>query len=91
LSKFLADKKELLHPNLRTHGYKVTSEDTEFKKVKYNCVAWAALTDTEKWWEPPGTEPGTFWPKGILADGSFQSYVELFKLLKYKVLPQFTT
>jgi hypothetical protein len=69
-------------PNLRSHGYKVTSEDTLHKKVHYNCVAWAALGDTKKWWQA-GTEPDFYWPHGILDDDSFRSYVELFESLGY--------
>ena len=83
MRQFLSYSKERDHPNLRNEGYRVTSESTEFKPVHYNCVAWAAIADTQKWWEP-GDEPDFFWPRGILDDGSFQSYVELYKLLGYR-------
>jgi hypothetical protein len=53
------------------------------KKVRYNCIAWAAIADTKKWWEA-GNRPDFFWPKGIRDDGSFQSYIELFEWLGYE-------
>ena len=70
------------YPNLRAHGYRVTSEQTLHKTVRYNCVAWAALSDTKKWWQV-GDEPDYYWPEGVLDDGSFQSYFELFESLGY--------
>ena len=79
----LSPDREGLYPNLRAHGYTVTSEETLHKNVRYNCVAWAALGDIKKWWQAE-PEPDHFWPKGILDDGSFQSYVELYKSLGYK-------
>jgi hypothetical protein len=65
-----------------SHGYYVTSEETLGKPVRYNCVAWAALGDVGKWWQA-SNEPDHFWPRGILDDGSFQSYVELYESLGY--------
>jgi hypothetical protein len=79
----LAPSRECLYPNLRAHGYRVTSQETLHRKVRYNCVAWAALGDTKKWWQA-GNEPDFFWLKGVLDDGSFQSYIELFEWLGYK-------
>src|SRR5437870_4600517 len=79
----LSPDREERYPNLRAHGYTVTSEETLHKRVRYNCVAWAALGDTKKWWQAE-PEPDYFWPKGILSDGSFQSYVELYKSLGYE-------
>jgi hypothetical protein len=80
---FLQSHREDLYPNLRAHGYEVTSEQTLFKKVRYNCVAWAAIGDVGKWWQA-GISPDFFWPVGVLDDGSFQSYIELFEWLGYE-------
>ena len=79
----LQQDRENRYPNLRSDGYSVTSEDTIHKKVKYNCVAWAVIGDTGKWWQS-GNHPGYYWPKGIPDDDSFQSYVELFKLYDFR-------
>jgi hypothetical protein len=81
--RLLSPGKESLHPNLRAHGYRVTSEETAPSTVKYNCVAWAATADRKNWWQA-GNEPGYFWPNGVRDDGSFQSYVELFEWLGYR-------
>jgi len=80
---YLDPKFESLYPNLRTHGYEVTSEETCFKRTKYNCVAWAAIGDIERWWQA-GRGPGYFWPKCVLDDGYFDSYVQLFERLGYR-------
>jgi hypothetical protein len=72
--EFLPSEREEEFPKLRAEGYRVTSEET----VIYNCVAWAARWDKTRWWQA-GTEPGFFWPPGVLDDGSFQSYVQLFR------------
>ena len=79
----LQAERECHYPELRKQGYRVTSEDTVNKLVRYNCVAWAADGDDEIWWEPI-KEPGFYWPKGISDDGTLESYVEIFKLLGYK-------
>ena len=81
----LSAVREGCYPNLRAQGYSVTSPETIYKKVRYNCVAWAALGDTKKWWQA-GDDPDFYWPKGVLDDGSFQSYVELFTSLGYKTI-----
>lgn len=86
----LAPEKECRYPNLRSHGYKVTSDDTSDKRVKYNCVSLAADGDQTTWWEPstfnskPIKRPGRYWPDGVPTDGSIESYKKLFELLDYK-------
>jgi hypothetical protein len=88
--KYLPAHKEQKYPNLRTHGYRVTSETTEYKYQKYNCVALAADGDFTIWWEPstlnskPVKRPGRYWPDGIATDGSVESYVKLYELLGYQ-------
>jgi hypothetical protein len=70
-------------PNIRPHNHSITSEETVGKKVIYNCVGWAALADTKKWWEA-GNGPDYYWPAGVLDDGSLQSYEELFAFFGYR-------
>lgn len=77
----LAQNREKRYPNLGAH-YRVTSEETINKKVRYNCVAWAALGDTKKWWQA-GIGPDFYWPKGVRDDDSFRSYEELFRFFRY--------
>ena len=88
--KCLSPDKERNYPNLRAHGYTVTSETTENKWIKYNCVALAADGDQTTWWEPstvnskPVKRPGRYWPDGIDTDGSIESYIKLYELLGYE-------
>jgi hypothetical protein len=70
-------------PNVTGGNHVVTSEETIGKRVTYNCVGWAALADTKKWWEA-GDGPDFYWPSGILDDGSLLSYVQLLEFLGYK-------
>lgn len=76
----LPPERESNYPNLRLSGYRTTSADTVGKRVRYNCVAWAATGRTVIWWEPA---IGCYWPDGIEEDGSLDSYVRLFEQLKY--------
>jgi len=69
---------ESLYPQLNAAGYSVTSN----KDKKYNCVAWAAERDQERWWEPL-SEPGCYWPKQVPFDHSFENYVKVFEALGY--------
>jgi len=79
----LPDEKKRHFPNLRTLNHSVTSEETIGKKVIYNCVAWAAIGDTSKWWQA-GTGPSFYWPRGLLSDDSLQSYIALFEFFGYR-------
>lgn len=87
----LPPERECHYPQLRSHGYKVSSETTDDKPVKYNCVAFAAGGDTKFWWEPstfnskPVKRPGRFWPDGIDTDDSIETYVKVFESLGYSV------
>jgi hypothetical protein len=73
----------------------VSSEDTIYKKVRYNCVALAADGDFTIWWAPstlnskPVKRPGFYWPDGIPTDASIESYIMLFKLLGYATCADF--
>jgi hypothetical protein len=76
----LTPELESNYPNLLSDGGKKKSE----KAPKYNCVAWAAKWDKEQWWQPDTFEPGMYWPKGILDDGSLLCFIRLFESLGYK-------
>ena len=82
-TRILPSFKQRLFPNLHSGNHRVTSEETVGKRVVYNCVAWAAVADTRKWWEA-GDEPDHYWPPGVLDDGSLLSYVKLFEFLGYQ-------
>lgn len=54
----LSPEDEQCFPNLRAVGYRVTSK----KDPVYNCVAYAADDETQKW-DPTGIPlPGYYWP-----------------------------
>jgi hypothetical protein len=69
---------ESLYPELVKEGYEITSP----KDKQYNCVAWAAESDTGRWWEPSG-EPFDHWPDGVPYDYAFENYVSLFEVRGY--------
>lgn len=48
------------------------SPDTD----SYNCIAWAALDNTQ-WWEP---DPDYYWPEGAPMEYTIQAYVEAFRI-----------
>lgn len=87
----LPPEKERHYPQIRSHGYKVSSDTTEHKSQKYNCVAFAAGGDTKFWWEgstfnsKPVKKPGRFWPDGIDTDDSIETYVKVFESVGYSV------
>ena len=49
---------------------------------KYNCIAWAAGEDNQKWW--PGVGPHAYWPDDISEELDLQSFVSAFSTLGYK-------
>jgi hypothetical protein len=81
--KLLPSSKLHYFPNVHSRNHRVTSEETVGKKVIYNCVGWAVLADTTKWWEAGGG-PDYYWPTGVLDDGSLKSYQELFEYFGYR-------
>ncbi len=82
-TRFLPSPKQRWFPNIHSRNHRVTSAETLGKRVVYNCVAWATLADTRKWWEP-GSAPDYYWPSGVPDDGSLLSYEKLFELLGYR-------
>src|SRR6266446_1153193 len=82
-AQLLPYPKQRSFPNIHSRNHFVTSEETVGKKVLYNCVGWAALADTKKWWQP-GSAPDHYWPNGILDDESLVSYEQLFESFGYQ-------
>jgi len=70
---------EVAYPKLKADSAKVTSP----RSIQYNCIAWSAHRDTLRWWEPNPREPWDYWPPGLPADYSFESFVLLFESLGY--------
>lgn len=75
----LPPERERVFPKLRSEGYMVTSPETQ----KYNCVAWSAERDMDRWWQP-GNEAGFYWPSGLPEDLSFESFLQVFESKGYK-------
>jgi len=67
-------------PKLQAAGYEVESK----KDPHYNCIAWSAMRDQTRWWEPRA-EPGLYWPEGIATDYSMESFTAVFQELGYVV------
>lgn len=70
---------EVWFPKLRTDGYRVTSPSTP----RYNCIAWAAGRDN-KWWWPPMSIGGYYWPTGIPTSTTIDSFIKAFELDGYQ-------
>jgi len=69
-------KLKALFPHLRPERYEVTSD----KSTEYNCVAWAAGKEDDKWWP----YEGYYWPVEK-RDESKESFVKAFESLGYEV------
>ena len=68
---------EAEHPKLKTSGYEITSESTDL----YNCVAWAAGSDSI-WWSHT---PGSYWPASVPRSPEVWALVQVFESLGYAV------
>ena len=67
-------------PKAASIGYALTSSRSSF----YNCIAWAAGRINNKWWPLPHKIRGWYWPPGIRADVSIETFIEMFsKVEKY--------
>jgi hypothetical protein len=76
--------KENRFPNLRVHGYAVTSDESP----RYNCVGWAAQGDKTIWWQAKDEPSDPFyWPDDVLTNGTLEAYIELFESLGYEKCP----
>jgi hypothetical protein len=67
-------------PKLVADGACKTSEATR----QYNCIAWSAARDKNRWWQPVIEEAWDYWPPGVPDDCSFESFVILFETLGYE-------
>lgn len=63
-----------------------TSDRTIDQPVHYNCIAWAAGSDSEWWW--PWDLPGYHWPPGLPKERpafeTLQNFVNAFKTKGYE-------
>ncbi len=63
-------------PNLDSQNHRITSPC----KKRYNCIAWAADSDTQWWW--PNNKG--FWPQGVPREESLSAFVAAFATLGYE-------
>lgn len=69
-------KLEVLFPNLKKRGYRVTSPFD----VRYNCIAWAVKDNTKFWWP----SMYTYWPESVPMEETVEAFVILFRSLGYE-------
>jgi hypothetical protein len=66
-------------PNLSDKTCEITSP----AKRRYNCIAWAAGSDTRNWWpDPVGVG---FWPAGVPREVTFNAFLAAYRTLRYEV------
>jgi hypothetical protein len=77
-----------LFPRLNYDHFKVTSEED----INYNCVAWAAMEDKTRFWQPFWGAPYRqyYWPAGVPRKLSMDAYKALFERLGYEVCSEAT-
>jgi hypothetical protein len=65
-------------PAIAATGYEFTSPDTN----EYNCVAWAAAADADRWWwpDPLYTE---YWPDGVPREETLSAFIKAFSTVGY--------
>ena len=63
-------------PNLNSHNHCITSPP----RNRYNCIAWAAGSDTRWWW------PDKYgsWPPGVLREVTLSAFLAAFGTLGYE-------
>ncbi len=67
-------------PKLKADGSRKTSDASR----QYNCIAWSAERDQNRWWQPDRIEAWDHWPPGVPDDGSFGCFIALFESLRYR-------
>lgn len=67
-----------LFPDLVRNGYTQESPAT----VQYNCIAWAAGDDTQRW-DPDPVFQIAYWPNGVPREQTIEAFVQAFKQLGY--------
>lgn len=63
-------------PNLNSNNHRITSPT----KNRYNCIAWAAGSET-KWWWPVNKG---FWPEGVPREVNMHAFLGAFATLGYE-------
>ena len=63
-------------PKLIPPNHQITS----VKRNRYNCIAWAAGSNSEWWWPVRGY----YWPKGVPRIETVGSFEEAFRTLGYR-------
>ena len=61
-----------------------SAKKTSCSTPQYNCIAWAAEFDQDRWWQPIKEESWDHWPDGVPDDCSFDSFIILFEKMGYK-------
>ena len=65
-------------PDLAHDGYTEESSAT----VQYNCIAWAAGDDTQRW-DPDPLFQFAYWPNGVPREQTIDAFVQAFEQLGY--------
>lgn len=71
---------EVAFPGLRTTSYQVTSP----ADPSYNCIAWAAGTNSDWWW-PLSADRKSYWPTGAPREVSLSAFVATMLAFGYTV------
>ena len=66
-------------PNLDSQNHRITSPC----KNRYNCIAWAAGSNTQWWWP---SRKG-FWPRGVPREATLSAFLAAFATLGYTECP----
>ena len=66
-------------PDLSRDGYTEESPGT----IQYNCFAWAASDDTQRW-DPDPLFQNAHWPDGVPREQTFDAFVQAFEQLGYE-------
>jgi hypothetical protein len=64
-------------PNLRADNYRITSA----ANWKYNCIAWAAGSDSAWWWPVPGR----YWPPSAPREETLDAFLVAIGTLGFSV------
>lgn len=66
-------------PNSFAEPFKKTSEATDV----YNCIAWAANINTQRFWPDP--YGGYEWPKELPFEETLDAFIEFYKTFGYSI------
>ncbi len=76
----------MLPQHLAAHFPKLAGDDAIKKSDstrQYNCLAWSAARDQQRWWQPIKIDPWDYWPDDVPDDGTFESFVILMYATNY--------